>query len=243
MNPEEDAFGQSFIAYLNGKPSFEIIERDDGYTDYQDTRSYFTTYEEWSTLEKEALSYVKGRVLDVGCGAGRHALYLQKKGFEVLGIDISPLAIEVCKHRGLKKAGVISIEEIDFKPNSFDTIIMMGNNFGLGGSFTGTQNLLRNFYKITSKDAIIIATTRDIYQTDNPDHIEYQKVNREKGRMSGQVKIRVRFHMYSTKWFDFLMVSKEEMKQIIEGTGWEANKFIESQGNYVAILHKKPIKM
>jgi 2-polyprenyl-3-methyl-5-hydroxy-6-metoxy-1,4-benzoquinol methylase len=40
------------------------------------------------------MQFVKGRVLDVGCGAGRHSLYLQEKGFDVLGTDISPLASE-----------------------------------------------------------------------------------------------------------------------------------------------------
>lgn len=104
MKPEEDAFGQSLWAYYNGKESFEIIERYDGYFDFQDTKAYFTTYEEWAPHERDALGFVKGRVLDVGCGAGRHSLYLQEKGFDVLGIDISPLAIEVCKRRGLKKS-------------------------------------------------------------------------------------------------------------------------------------------
>jgi 2-polyprenyl-3-methyl-5-hydroxy-6-metoxy-1,4-benzoquinol methylase len=53
------------------------------------TRGDFSVYE-------EAMQFVKGRVLDVGCGEGRHSLYLQEKWFDVLGIDISPLAIKVC---------------------------------------------------------------------------------------------------------------------------------------------------
>jgi 2-polyprenyl-3-methyl-5-hydroxy-6-metoxy-1,4-benzoquinol methylase len=53
--------------------------------------------------EKKAIDYAKGRVLDVGCGAGRHILYLQKKGLKVLGIDQSPLAVNMCKLRGAKK--------------------------------------------------------------------------------------------------------------------------------------------
>jgi 2-polyprenyl-3-methyl-5-hydroxy-6-metoxy-1,4-benzoquinol methylase len=81
------------------------------------------------------MEFVKGRVLDIGCGAGRHSLYLQKRGFDVLGIDSSPLAIKVCKLRGLKQAKVMSIEELNFKPNSFDSVITLGSNFGLFGSF------------------------------------------------------------------------------------------------------------
>jgi 2-polyprenyl-3-methyl-5-hydroxy-6-metoxy-1,4-benzoquinol methylase len=79
------------------------------------------------------MQFVKGRVLDVCCGVDRHLLHFQEKGFDVLGIDASPLAIKICKLRGLKKPRVKPIEDVDFKRGSFDTIIMMGNNFGLFG--------------------------------------------------------------------------------------------------------------
>jgi 2-polyprenyl-3-methyl-5-hydroxy-6-metoxy-1,4-benzoquinol methylase len=60
---------------------------------------------------------VKGRVLDIGVGAGRHSLYLQEKGFNVLGIDVSPLILEVCRKRGLKKSKLMQIESANFKPS------------------------------------------------------------------------------------------------------------------------------
>ena len=81
------------------------------------------------------MEFVNGRVLDVGCGAGRYSLYLQKKGFDVLGIDVSPLAVKVCRLKGVKKTQVMSIEALNFKPRSFDSVLMMGNNFSLFGSF------------------------------------------------------------------------------------------------------------
>ena len=182
---------------------------------------------------------VKGRVLDVGCGAGRHSLYLQKKGFDVLGIDVSPLAIEVCKLRGLKKAKVLSIEDADFKPSSFYTILMMGNNFGLLGSFSKARRLLNKFHRMTSENALIIADTRDPYKTDNPDHLEYHKLNKKKGRMAGQVRIRIRFQNYVSGWLDYLMVSKEEMNALLNGTGWKIKEFIDSDASkYVAVIEK-----
>lgn len=239
MKPEEDAFGQALMAFYNGRDSFEIIERDDGYFDAIETRAYFTTYEEWSPFEQKAMEFAKGRVLDVGCGAARHSLYLQQKGLDVLGIDISPLYIEVCRLRGLKKAEVMSIEEVDFPPDSFDTILMLGTNFGLFGNFKKARLLLERFHEMTSEDALIIAATRDVYKTDNPDHLEYQRLNRERGRMSGQVKIRVRFHRYASRWFDYLMVSRQEMEDILDGTGWKVKEYLDSEGsNYIAIIGK-----
>lgn len=167
------------------------------------------------------MELVKGRILDIGCGAGRHSLYLQHKGFDVLGIDSSPLAIKVCKLRGLKKARVMPIEELNFKPNSFDTVIMMGSNFGLFGSFQKAKRLLKKLYKMTSENGLIIASTRDTYKTDNPDHLEYHKLNKQRGRMPGQLRLRIRFRKCVGRWFDYLIVSKKEMEDILKGTGWK----------------------
>lgn len=241
MKPEEDACGQAMWAYYNGKDAFEIIERDDGYFDVSNgPKIYFSSYKDWPLHQRRAMEVVKGRVLDIGCGAGRHSLYMQEKGFDVLGIDNSTLAIKICKLRGLRRAEVMSIEEVNFKPNSFDTIIMMGNNFGLFGSFKKAQRGLKRFLKMTSEHALIIAETHDPHKTDDPASIEYHEFNRKRGRMSGQARIRVRFGKYVTKWFDYLSVSKEEMKEILNGTGWEVKHFIDSQNSqYITIIGKK----
>ena len=99
--------------------------------------------------------------------------------------------------------------------------------------------MLRKFHKIASGKGLIIAETRDPYKTDNPAHLEYHKLNREKGRMSGQVKIRHRFRKYIGKWFDYLFVSKKEMNKILRGTGWKIGKFIDSEDSqYIAIIEK-----
>jgi len=92
---------------------------------------------------------------------------------------------------------------------------------------------------MTSENALIIAATRDPYKTDNPAHLEYHEFNRKRGRMTGQVRIRVRFGKYVTKWFDYLFVSKEEMEEILRGTEWKVKKFIDSEGpHYIAIIEK-----
>ncbi|MFX1598920.1 MAG: class I SAM-dependent methyltransferase, partial [Promethearchaeota archaeon] len=188
---------------------------------------------------KKAMEFVKGRVLDIACGVGRHSLYLQKKGFDVLGIDRSPLAIKISRLRGLKKAKVMPIEDVDFEPDSFDTILMMGNGFNLLGNFKKAQRLLKRFHRITSEDAQIIAETRDPYKEENPAYVEYFELNQKRGRMYGQLRTRIRFEKHAGKWFDWVMVSKEEMEEILAGTGWKVREYIDS-GNqqYIAILEK-----
>jgi SAM-dependent methyltransferase len=240
----QDAYGREIYDYFKNKEHrrtiFEIVERDDGYIDATSGPGlYFSEYKDWPAHNKKAMKYVRGRVLDIGCGAGRCSLYLQGKGLDAVGIDNSPLAIEVCKQRGLKDARVIAINQISKKMGVFDTIIMMGNNFGLFGSFEGARRLLKKMNDMTTKKARIIAESNDIYRTDDPDHLNYHEFNRKRGRMAGQTRLRVRRGKYIMPWFDYLMVSREEMENILEGTGWEIKRIIESgQSPYVAIIEK-----
>ena len=245
LKDNQDAFGHAMYDYFSSgmrNPHInEVIEREDGYIETSGgPAAYFAGYRNWPPEEKKALRYVRGRVLDIGCGAGRHSLYLQGKGLEVVGIDNSPLAIEVCKQRGFKHAEVTSINQINSKLGVFDTVLMLGNNFGLFGSYAGVKRLLKRISGITSKNARIIATSNDIYRTDNPEHLKYHELNRKRGRMAGQIRFRVRYHQYATPWFDYLLVSKNEMENILDGTDWKVKRFFESTGSfYVAVIDKK----
>ncbi|MFX0117185.1 MAG: methyltransferase domain-containing protein [Candidatus Hodarchaeota archaeon] len=241
LEESEDAFGQIFNDYFYERDGTgEIVERDDGYVDISCGGAfYFSQYRDWPEYEKAAMKFVKGKVLDIGCGAGRHSLFLQKKGFEILGIDASPLAIEVCKRRGLNNARVLSIADISADLGMFDTILMLGNNFCLVGTPDRGKKLLRELTAITADRGRIVAQTRDPYKTDKPEHFEYHASNRKQGKMSGQARIRIRYKKYATPWFDFLMTSREEMQAILDNTCWQITECIEgNEGIFVAIMDK-----
>jgi SAM-dependent methyltransferase len=243
MKITEDAYGQQLLAqYKSRTATTEIIERDDNYIDTgSEAGLYFLEYEQWSPLEHQAIALVKGRVLDIGCGAGRHSIYLQQKGFDVTGIDNSPGAIEVCKLRGLKNALVRPIANVnEFGPNSFDTILMLGNNFGLFGDAKSAKLILEKLSRITSSDAQLIAGTRNPYKTDSLEHLEYHELNRQRGRMPGQIRMRVRYGKAVGEWFDYLFVSPEEMQEIVTDTAWQIKEFIGAgEPNYIAVMGKK----
>jgi SAM-dependent methyltransferase len=244
MKVTEDAFGQQLLAQYKGRTaSAEIIERDDNYIDTGSAAGlYFLEYEQWSPIEQQAVAFAKGRVLDIGCGAGRHSLYLQLKGFDVTAIDHSPGAIEVCKLRGLKNAIVRPIADVDeFAPNSFETILMLGNNFGLFGDSINAKLLLEKLARVTTPEARIIAGTLNPYQTDRTEHLEYHELNRQRGRMPGQIRMRVRYGKILGEWFDYLFVSPQEMEEIITGTSWNIKDLIAAdEPNYIAIIDKNP---
>ncbi len=240
MNTSEDAFGNALYDYFTGKGVHEVIERDDGYIDVTSgPGAYFSEYDDWHPAEREAMDFAIGKVLDIGCGAGRHALYLQHTGLKVLGIDVSPLALEVCKQRGLFNTRECPITEVSSNLGNFDTIMMMGNNFGLLANPTRARWLLRRFYSLTSPNGRLIAASNDPYKTDDENHLAYHTKNLQRGRMSGQLRIRVRYRGIKDKWFDYLMVSKAEMEDILIGTGWQVREYIDSgSAQYIAVIEK-----
>src|SRR3989344_4929492 len=121
---KKDAIGQEILAYFEGRDSFEICERDDGWIALSGgAKAYFAEPKDWPGFQKRGLRFARGRVLDVGAGAGRVSLYLQDKGLDVLAIDTSPLAIQVCKKRGVKRARVLSFDQVGGLPDhSIDTV-------------------------------------------------------------------------------------------------------------------------
>jgi SAM-dependent methyltransferase len=242
MNKYPDVFGQTLYDYLSGDDVAEIIERSDGFISHSAhaLESYFADYPDWPRPLKEAIAYVRGRTLDIGCGPGRVLMHLHKKGIEALGIDTSPLALKICRERGLKNVKQLSITELTPKHGPFDTLIMFGNNFGLFGSFNRARTLLKRFYKMTSPNARIIAQTIDPYKTECQEHLAYHRQNRSRGRMGGQIRLRSRHKNLIGPWFDYLFVSRQEMKEILAGTGWKIRRLINLFGpGYVAIIEKE----
>jgi SAM-dependent methyltransferase len=243
LKDEQDAFGRAVLDHHRGVPAFEIIERSDGlFAISSGPAAYLAEPAHWGAHEREVLEeHAHGRVLDIGCNAGRHALYLQQHGLEVLGVDISPLAIAVAKERGLVNAEVLSIDELSTKLGLFDTILMLGNNFGLFGSAAKARRLLRRFRKLTRPGATLIAESRNVYETQDPDHLAYLAANRERGRMSGQIRMRARYKRFVTPWFDYLMVSPAEMEALLDGTGWRVAKRYQGVGvrtAYTAVIDR-----
>ena len=239
MRDDEDAFCHLLWDCFNDSWDSEIVERDDGFIDASAPHRYFSEFEDWNLVERTAMRYAKGRILDVGCGAGRHSLFLQQKGLEVVGIDASPFAVKTSRARGLKKVELMSSRRLAFGPGSFDTVLMLGNNFGLAESSEGAKRMLRKLARITSPKALILAESRDPYPTSDPAHLKYHERNRKRGRMGGQLRLRIRYRDYIGRWFDYLFVSEDEMTRILEGTGWRVERLIRSEGpQYVAVIGK-----
>ena len=189
--------------------------------------------------EKRAVLEARGRVLDVSCGAGRVALWCQDRGLEVVAIDISSLALEVARLRGVRDCRFMDVTKLSLPEGHLDTVIMFGNNLGIGGDIQKTQGVLRSFYHVTGEDGIMIASTRDPLNTDNPAHMAYHERNRRTGCPPGLLRIRVGFQGEFDDWFELLILGEDELADVLESTGWTISRTYQSGGaNYIAILKK-----
>src|SRR5256884_9705631 len=132
--------GSSFELYARamldrwlGKSATVEFEREDGYRSGSKIDSYFTPPSKWPRMEREAIRLVRGRVLDLGCGPGRHSLFLQRKGFDVVGVDASPTQAALARIRGLANVYPASVRRLPRGVWTFNSVLIVGNKPGLAG--------------------------------------------------------------------------------------------------------------
>lgn len=237
---DTDAYGQEVWAHLRGEDAYEVLERDDGYVGLTGgPKVYFMPFEEWMAHQQQAMSFVTGRALDIGAGAGRIALHLQEKGVRVTATDNSPLAIRVCRQRGVADARVLAMAEVETLKGAYDTLILGGGNFGLVESPKKAKRALARLHRISTPGARIIAESVDPYHKDTPALLTHRKGPAKVKEFAGQLKLRIRFRNFCSDWFHYLLVSKKEMTALVEGTGWRITEFLDSGRHpYIAILEK-----
>jgi SAM-dependent methyltransferase len=157
----KDLFGKAILDYQTGnKPQDLITETSISEADEMSIAYLFRGFEKMPKMEQNALLLSKGKVLDVGCGAGSHSLYLQEKGFDVTPIDISPNAIKACQLRGLKKATVQDVMSI--KEEQFDTILLLMNGAGMCGRLKNISRFLLQLKSLLTENGQILVDSSDI---------------------------------------------------------------------------------
>lgn len=158
----KDLFGKAILDYqTNNSPEDLITETNISEADVMDVAYLFRDFSEMPKLEQKALQLAKGKTLDVGCGAGSHALYLQdKRQLDVQAIDISPNAVEACRLRGVKKVEVRNILEIE--NDTFDTIILLMNGTGIFGTLKETTKYLQKLKSLLNPQGQILIDSSDI---------------------------------------------------------------------------------
>ncbi|MCL4393865.1 MAG: class I SAM-dependent methyltransferase, partial [Chloroflexi bacterium] len=217
-------------------------ERDDGRAGEEDVSWYFTRPREFPRHERTALHLACGRVLDLGCGAGRHALYLQGRGLSVTAIDKSPRIVELARTRGVEDARVADVcRRLPFRDGEFDTVILFGNNLAICGTQLRFRHLLRELHRVTGARGRILGTTRQPNTTEL-EHLGYLRKNLAGGRAAGQIRMRLAHRGHRGAWFDLLLMSPIELLQAAAREKWElaAVWALENlEEGYAALLEKR----
>jgi SAM-dependent methyltransferase len=155
-----DAFGLALLDWARGGTIPETVERDDGFTTTgAGPDVYLSEFKGWPAAERQSIRHVRGRVIDVGCGAGRVALNLQQRGIDVVGLDASRLAVKAARIRGVKDVWCMSIDTLSRRIGSFDTIVLFGNNFGIFGTPDRARQLLTEWAKRPNPRTRIVVGT------------------------------------------------------------------------------------
>jgi SAM-dependent methyltransferase len=159
----KDLFGKAILDFqTNNSPEDLITETTISDEDEMSVAYLFRDFYGMPKLEQQALLLSNGKVLDVGCGAGSHSLYLQnEKKLEVAAIDISNNAVEACQLRGISDVSRTDI--LEYKSDEkFDTILLLMNGTGIFGKIENVSKYLQKLKSLLSENGQILIDSSDI---------------------------------------------------------------------------------
>lgn len=155
-----DVLGKALLDFHQGLGGSLRSHSSLGEEEAVDPAWFFRDYDEMPELEQRALDMARGPVLDVGCGAGSHCLYLQGRGLACTGLDISPGAVRTAGLRGVQD--VRKGDFRDLKVGDFATVLLLMNGAGLAGTLSNLAPFLRHLSGLLAPGGSILLDSSDI---------------------------------------------------------------------------------
>ncbi|MFD1095270.1 class I SAM-dependent methyltransferase [Salegentibacter chungangensis] len=238
QHKDKDIFGKAISAYYHKKDPTDIIVHSPDFEDDVIPVPYlFRGYKEMPALERLALKNTRGKVLDVGCGAGSHSLYLQnEKKLEVTSIDTSNGAIEVCKLRGLKNAQ--KIDFFDLKNEKFDTILLLMNGSGIIGKLRNLDKFFEHCRQILKKDGQILMDSSDLSFLFDQD--EDGGIWVDAASYYGELSFSISYKGERSDYFDWLYIDYDSLELAASKHGFKCELLRKGEHyDYLARLQPK----
>lgn len=212
----EDLFGTALLDYFNGNYTEDILtETNISEQDEFPLPYLFRTFDEMPSVEQKALRQCRGRILDVGCGAGSHALYLQEQGLDVKAIDLSPGAVEVCQLRGIQEVSQTAF--LDLENETFDTILLLMNGTGIFQNLDAIGVYLDHLKTLLNPDGQILIDSCDLIYMYDQEELQYLQ---EIGRYYGQLKFTMHYKDQESAPFDWLYLDEYTFARVAKLFGF-----------------------
>jgi SAM-dependent methyltransferase len=227
--PMSDVPGSALYDYYFGNRMGKLwIMNQYGPREEMPVAMYFRQYRDMPPLEQTALRHCKGSVLDVGAGAGSHALWLQQQGHEVTAIDISAKAVAVMQHRGVLRPVQQNI--FDYTGTRYHTLLLLMNGIGLVNTIGGLQLFLQHARQLLHPDGQLLLDSSDVAYI-------YEGKALPTEHYYGEIAYRYQYKKQKTDWFTWLYIDKRRLKEIAVAAGYKV-KFIaaDEHGQYLARL-------
>lgn len=107
----------------------------------------------------------EARVLDLACGRGRHAIYLNKLGFDVTGVDLSPVSIEeASKNASDKLHFYIHDMRKLLSTNNFDYVFNLFTSFGYFRHNHENELVIQNVAKTLKPGGVLVIDFLNVEQ-------------------------------------------------------------------------------
>jgi SAM-dependent methyltransferase len=211
--------------YLGNSNAQILIHSRDFENDSIEVSYYFRALENMPEIEIIALDRCMGKVLDIGAGAGSHALHLQNAGVDVTAMDISKGACEIMKNLGLNK--VRNENALNYRGEKFDTILMMMNGIGIVENLNG----LRKFFKFLPSllkpgGKLLFDSTNLIYLFTEDDGSVWIDLNEN---YYGEVTFKMEFGNYISPEFGWLYVDYDIVASISQELGYKSELIFEAE--------------
>lgn len=232
----KDLFGTAILDYqTNNSPEDISTETNISEADAMEVSYLFRSYKEMPKLEQEALQLAKGKILDVGCGAGSHSLYLQEKELEVTSIDISENAIKACALRGVQNAQVQNVLDLDPK-DKFDTILLLMNGTGIFGTLDQTSKYLQKLKSLLAPNGQILVDSSDIIYMFDEDEDGSKWVSAD--GYYGELTFTISYKNQTEEAFSWLYLDYNTLQNAAHANGLECELILEGEHfDYLARLY------
>jgi len=234
-----EPFGKALVAYLGGDSSADVIvRRDDGQETALPASLFFRDESDFTELEKTAMELCEGRVLDIGAGAGSQSVVLQRKGYPVTAMDISPEAVAVAKRRGV--TDVLCADILSFEGGPFDTLLMMGHGIGMVETIEGLKRFLVHARSLLAADGQLLLDSLDVRVTRDSENLAYHEANRKAGRYIGEIRMQFEYQGVKGPYCGWLQVDAETLREHAKSAGWQCEIVYQGEnGDYLARLSRQ----